>query len=1109
MKNKSVKKQAILIFILSFFLCGLLSPADAGPVKTFLQKVEDEIETALKQWQFSVDGKSWQKHWLHTTVDQPHFWLRASVRGAEHFAGVRVKGTPLVLRLKLYARGLCEVTVKVNDQEVETFAMDGSSGTGPEELKEIAIANLAAAKTYPVTLEIKNKGFKPFRTEYWPPRSQSLEEEGLGFRIIWAEAVYPQAQEMLQEVQNWLLSMKTADTLVNPEFRRFTFTGKPYEIPDKRKTPGERLEELNGALKKAVLIFSLDALKKGKTDTLKASLQDSYRIAESLREYAREFKVYLIGNAHIDIAWLWRIAETVLVARNTYDTVIQNMAEYPELRYAQSQALTYQWIETRYPELFQKIKLAFKQGKWEIVGGMWVEPDCNLISGESWVRQLLYGKNYFQEKFGIDVRTGWNVDSFGYNWNMPQIYRKSGIDRFVTQKIWWNDTTVFPFYIFWWQGVDGTKLLSYFPPVGYTSRVELDKVADNITKYEATTGYKKSLILYGMGDHGGGPNREILDRVRGYGKLHIAPEFIHSPARPFLEGIEADLGKDIPVWQDELYLEYHRGTYTTQAKVKQGNRKSESRILSAEKLASIAGMIRGTYPQGKLEEAWKLILTNQFHDILPGSSITPVYPDALEFYKKAAEKIKKVEKGALESIAEKVDTWRIKNGTPLLVFNPLSWQRSDFVTLLYPVQSGRDLKILDTQGRGVPFEIEEDDQEQFLRISFIARDIPALGCRVFTIVEGKPVNDVSDLVVKGYTMENKFYRLEINPNTGNIKSLYDKVLEREFVQEGKEANVLQVYEDRPERWDAWNIGYTGRMWELDRADAVEIVKNSPLRLVMRVKKSFLGLSKSRYSPTEDFPSSFFTQYITLYRNLDRIDIKTEADWWEDHMFLKAAFPVNVKSDFATYEIPFAAIKRTTKLDSLWEKARFEVSALNWADLSGKDCGISLLNDCKYGYDIHEGVMKISLLRAPTWPDPLADRGKHTFTYSLYTHKGGWDEADTVKRGHELNSPLVCYLTDRHRGIFPAEFSFFSLQSAGVILETIKKEERGQGFILRLYESKGMVDQAVLTLFKAPLQVYETDLMENPVGALDFQGKTIPLDFKKFEIKTLLVRFAHE
>lgn len=1096
--------------------------SELSPMESRLQAIEKRIEPAIRDWEFSLDGQSWTKVPAYHSADQEHFFYKTSLKSENNFAGTRVKGTPLYLITLFSARGECHVKVSVNGKPAGTFIISGTPGESEEIEKKIEVTASAGSKRYEVILEVENKGFQPPRSGYWPPRTRPLAEEGLLLQVNTAYIFYPQAESMFQEVNAWLQSMKTGNRLLNPDLRRFTFTGKPYHIEDKRKVAKERLDQLNTELSQAIHLFDLDALEKGDSQKVKHSIEASYQAAKNVIVYAREFKVYLIGNAHIDIAWLWRMAETVMVARNTYETVIKNMGEYPELHYAQSQALTYYWIEKKYPWLFQEIKKAWQQGHWEIVGGMWVEPDCNLISGESWVRQILYGKNYFKEKFGCDVKIGWNVDSFGYNWNMPQFYRKSGIDLFVTQKIWWNDTTVFPYYIFWWEGVDGTRLLSYFPPEGYTSRVQLDSVANNITKYEATTGYKKSLILYGIGDHGGGPNRETLNRVRDYGQLSIAPDFIHSRSAGFLEKMQSDLGEDIPVWKDELYLEYHRGTYTTQAAVKKGNRRSEEGLSTAEKAASLTAMVgkdanEYVYPKEKLENTWKQVLTNQFHDILPGSSITPVYRDALEVYQQVEKSQKGVTKKSLLHLAKVVDTGFVQNSfkrkttVPVLVFNPLSWVRSDMVEVFIPGETGTNWIIVDQAGRVEPAEIEEDQEgeEGGVRIVFLAHDVPAIGYKVYAAVKGDGVQALySNLEGEGGVIENDFFRVVVNEKSGNIKSIYWKLKRRELVPVGCEANILQVYEDRPQDWDAWNIGYTGRMWEINQADSVKIVKQTQVRIVLEVKKSFLGMDKERYSPTEDFPSSFFTQYITLYKDLPRIDILTEADWWESHMFLKAAFPLDISSEYATYEIPYAAIRRTTRSGTLWEKARFEVPALRWADLSDDRIGVSLLNDCKYGYDIHGNVMKLSLLRAPTWPDKMADRGKHTFTYSLYVHDGNWNDGDTVKQARQLNSPLIAVVTGIHKGSLPALYSFFTVSPGGVILDTVKQAEAGRGFILRLYESLGREEQVMVTCFVSPKRVIETNLIEQQLesSTVMMDGKTVQLSFKPFEIKTLKVDF---
>jgi alpha-mannosidase len=1109
------QKQLIpIILIILFFIMVLIPQSFYGespendPVLKHLETIDKLVnpESTLKWTLEFGKGRSPHDYRPGRKIKHQEFTLNTSFKGVTNFCGVRVLNTPMELRLSLYSKGLSEVELWVGKKKVDAFVIDGSSGTGKDLERRISIIPSTSPDRYRVEIKVNNKGFKPFRTKFWPPRNRELKERNTQFTIKETAVVFPAAADTQNQLNDWLLSMKIAHALLNPDFKRYTFIGKPFEIQDQRKTPKTRLAKLKKSLERAVMVIQPEMLTTNQSVKLLAAMQESFRISEPLKTFAKEFKVHLIGNAHIDIAWLWRMRETVMVARNTYDTVMDNMKEYPELHYAQSQALTYEWMEKNYPEIFKRIKQKVQEGKWEIVGGMWVEPDCNLISGESWVRQLLYGKRYFKEKFHLDVDTGWNPDSFGYNWNMPQIYKKSGIKRFITQKIWWNDTTVFPHFIFWWQGVDGTRMLTYFPPIGYTAKIKLPKDIVNITRYEATTGYKKTLVLYGLGDHGGGPNREILNRVRKYKKIPIAPEFIHSKSIDFLKNLGTDLKDNIPVWKDELYLEYHRGTYTTQAKVKKNNRQCESLLSSAEKLASTAFIIESAYPQKELETAWKIVLMNQFHDILPGSSITPVYRDALEDYQKAKNKIKNVIAGSLKKIIENVDTSMVE-GKPLVVFNSLSWKRSGLVSLKITLQKDETVKILGPDGHDAPLEIKRDATDTALY--FVAKDIPAMGYAVFSLVKTKGKENSlknKDTGNRNLQIENGFFKLEINKRSGNITSLWDKRLQKEFVVAGKEANVLQVYEDMPENWDAWNIGYTGRMWEINNAESVELIENSPVLKVVKVKKSFLGLAKSRYTPTEEFPSSFFTQYIILYNDLDRIDIKTEADWWEEHMFLKAAFPVSIRNDYATYEIPFASIQRTTKSETLWEKARFEVPGLRWADLSNKTYGISLLSDSKYGYDIHGNIMKISLLRSPTWPDPMADQGKHTFVYSLYTHPGGVSEGKTIKRARELNTSLQAVITDKHRGIFPGEFSFFNVDSTSVILDTIKKAEDDNGMILRLYESAGEESQAKIIFFKAPKRVYETDLMENSIKEHHPEGKSLSVTLKKFEIKTLKLIF---
>ncbi len=1092
-----MKKKSI-VFSLFIFLAFLsfLYPSTLDKI----EEIENIVSKDVKS--FYLESKGVKKTvYTGSYIDFSEFSLKALIRGKENFLGVKVLGKPLYLDLTLGSRGRSIVDVFVDGVKVRTIVIDGGDGYYKERSFKLKLVSKVEKRIYELRFSVKNEGFYPQRGDYWPRRSKPLEkDEGSYFRLIKAELLYPDAESIHSRVKDWINSMKVAYYLLNPELVRKTFTGKPYKIEDKRRVSKKRIKKLNKILKKAISFLSKDVLLGKDKERIILSLKKSYSLSKPLRRYAKKFRVYLIGNAHIDIAWLWRISETKHVARNTYRTVLENMKEYPELFYAQSQAITYEWMEKEYPDVFKEIKKRVKEGRWEIVGGMWVEPDCNLISGESWVRQILYGKKYFREKFGVDVKLGWNPDSFGYNWNMPQIYKKSGIDYFVTQKIWWNDTTVFPYYAFYWKGVDGEELLTYFPPMGYTSRVRLIPTVKALSTFEAVTGEKEALILYGLGDHGGGPNREILNRIRRYKRLYIAPQFIHSRAEDFIKRIPKKF-KNIPVWSDELYLEYHRGTYTTQAKIKKNNRLSETLSQQTEKFTSVAYLFGKSYPFKKLYSAWKIILTNQFHDILPGSSITPVYRDALTSYKKAKSILEKELKGSLDFLARKIGIK--KKGIPVVVFNSLSFKRTDAVEVCVKELPSK-FYIEDFKGEEVPYEVDGSCREG-KKIVFLARNIPSLGYKLFYIKEGEGKKKFEPLKAGEYYAENKFLKIEFDPCSGNIKSIFYKPLSFEFVKEGDSANKLIVYEDMPERWDAWNIGYTGRFWEIKKADSVKLIKATPLRVVFEVKRSFLGLSKSRYSPTEYFPSSFFNQRIILWRGIKRVDIVNNFDWWEEHALLKAEFPLNIESDYATYEIPFSAIKRTTSFKTLWEKARFEVPALRWGDLSDGKKGLSLLNDSKYGYDIHKSTIKLSLLRAPKWPDPMADRGKHTFTYSLYPHKGGFDDADTVKEGLSLNTKLIAVLTDSHGGELPEEMSFFGVKSDSVIVDTVKLSEDGKGIILRLYESEGRPQSIEVKLFREPKAVYLTNLIEDIEKKLSPSG-VLRLEFKKFEIKTIKLIF---
>ena len=666
----------------------------------------------------------------------------------------------------------------------------------------------------------------------------------------------------------------------------------------------------------------------------------------------KENTINVIGNAHIDMAWLWPWSETVDVCQMTFERALENMEQYPDFLYAQSQAQAYAWMEERYPELFERIRKRAEEGRWIIVGGTWVEPDNNIPSGESQVRQILYGKRYFKEKFGVDVNIGWIPDSFGYAWTLPQIYRKSGFKYFVTQKLTWNDTNEFPHKVFWWQSPDGSRLFSYFPYT-YSHDLGSQRLAEQFLDYHERTGLKDQLVLYGTGDHGGGPSEQMIDRVQTLNAIGTFPTVRQANPQVVLDKLENETDA-LPVWNDELYLEYHRGCYTTQAKIKKRNRRCEALLETAEKFATFS---QTAYPKSELEEAWKKTLFNQFHDILPGSCIKEVVVDAHRDYDWIEETLHDIIDSTLKEICSRIDT-RGK-GTPVVVFNPLSWPRDDMVKGMIPEGMDDTFSVFDGRGNRVLTQIHENT------FVFIAEDIPSIGYRTYWLKPENKGEESSQLSLGRDFVENQYYRIEINPETGNWSRLLDKRNGREVIEQGREGNVLQALEDLPEAWDAWNIGYTGKSWNIEDVERIAIIEGGPVRARLRI--------------TRRFGSSRFIQDLLLYDGIPRIDVYNQVDWHESHILLKAVFPVDVKSDHVTCEIPYGTITRSTTPLTPQDSAKFEVSAHKWIDLSDGSYGVGLLNDCKYGHDVQGNVMRITLLRSPKWPDPEADMGYHTFT----------------------------------------------------------------------------------------------------------------------------------
>jgi alpha-mannosidase len=823
------------------------------------------------------------------------------------------------------------------------------------------------------------------------------------------------------------------------------------------------------------------ALHKGQLQRFELSLASARKTLLPTAALTHQREIHILSQSHIDMAWLWPVPETHQVIEKTFRSTLGLMAEDDQLHFAQGSAQAYAWIEQEHPQLFKQIQAKVKAGRWELVGGMWVEPDLNLPDGESLVRQVLYGKQYFQSRFGQDVHIGWNPDSFGYTWQLPQIYKKSGIDFFLTQKLDWNDTTKFPHRIFWWEAPDGSKVLTYFStPLG--EQIDGVKMATKAIAYEKNTGFKKLLWLYGVGDHGGGPTRDMLQQAQRWQQSPVFPKLVQTTANQyFQELLAADHQKAFPTWKNELYLEFHRGTYTVHADQKRQNRQQEVLLTDLEKLSSAASFAgQQGYPQRALEGWWKTLLFNQFHDILPGSAITAVYAQANQERQQLTTGTQGQLSKALAMLARTADTQG--SGIPVVVFNSLGSVRSSVAKISLTDLPKESLVAVDRQENSVPVQILANGIAIFW-----ARNIPGVGYKVFWLRKADQSAPVPS------PLENTHLRVILDPATGNIASLFDKTTGKELLS--APGNQLQFFQDKGQYWDAWNIDPEYEKHPLSAAQLVgiETVETGSVRSVVRV--------------THRFQQSTFIQDLILYRDSPLLYIENRVDWQERHVLVKAAFPLKLATDRATYEIPFATIDRSTLRNTKAQKAQWEVPALRWASLSDGKQGFSLLNDSKYGYDARRNnygtVLRLSLLRGPQWPDPNADLGSHQFTYALSGFLGDWRSSGTIQQGLDLNTPLMAVVESPHSG--KADNSFLAIDNPQIVLTTWKQAEDGDGWVIRLYESTGKTAQGTLS-FPKPLQTAAiTDLLERKQKALTFSGEKLNISLSPYEIQTIRVR----
>ncbi len=804
---------------------------------------------------------------------------------------------------------------------------------------------------------------------------------------------------------------------------------------------------------------------------------------------AMEVDLIATGHAHIDMAWLWPLGQSRQKAARTFSNVLRLMERFPNFHFTQSQPQLYDFIRQDHPGLFSAIQQRAAEGRWEPTGGMWVEADCNLSGAEALARQFLLGRAFFRKYFGAgaDSPVLWLPDVFGYAWTLPQLIQQAGMRYFFTIKIGWNQYNRLPYDTFWWQGLDGTRLLTHFSTAPeepgawrstYNAMAAPWQVLGAWENFQQKELRQPLLMTYGYGDGGGGPTAEMLENLETLAEFPGAPRARQDSAKKFFEEVEACCAYQLPTWNGELYLELHRGTYTTQARVKRLNRRSEFLLHDADFLAAYAARLDPAYPYpaAELGRAWELVCLNQFHDILPGSSIGPVYDESARQYAEVRRLADGARSSALQVLAR-------ETGGDVLVVNPTSFARRDLALLDRPLEG---LQRLD----GTPIITQPVEGGTLLDLG----ELPPYSLTPLQAVavpsKAWPANP--ELSASPAHLENDYLRIELDPS-GDVIRLYDKGEQREVLLPGARANQFQAFEDRPLNWDAWDIDifYEDHMWLSEPADSVRVVESGPLRIALEIERRILH---SRY-----------TQRISLAYNSPRLDFITTIDWQERHILLKAAFPLEVLAPQATYEIQWGSVQRPTHRNTGWDWARFETCAHKWADLSEGGYGVSLLNDCKYGHDIHENVIRLSLLRGPTSPDPFADLGEHHFTYSLLPHTGGWG-AETVRQAYLLNDPLLVWAVDHPSGAGPRPLApLVSCPAPNIVIETVKRAEDGDGLIVRLYECQRR--RGPVTIQAAfPLQAaWITDLLEGNQQELDVQGNTLTLPVRPFQIVTLRLK----
>lgn len=795
-----------------------------------------------------------------------------------------------------------------------------------------------------------------------------------------------------------------------------------------------------------------------------------------------------IGHTHIDVAWWWTVEQTREKVGRSFATVLKLMEEYPNYKFMSSQPQLYYFLKERYPELYAKVKEQVKEKRWEPEGGMWVEADCNLTSGESLVRQFIHGKRFFKEEFGVDNRILWLPDVFGYSGALPQIMKKSGIDYFMTTKLAWNQFNKIPYDTLLWRGIDGTEILTHLITtlgVGqstddffttYNGMLHPDSIMGGWMRYQNKEINNDILVCYGYGDGGGGPTREMLETsIRMEKGIKGIPKVRQVFARTYFDELKerVEKNKRLPIWEGEFYFEYHRGTYTSMARNKRSNRKSELMLMDIELLSVLAEQKGKPYPSEQLDKMWKLVLLNQFHDILPGSSIKEVYEVTKKEYKLLEQEGKQLCSDCLSALTE--------DGEGITIYNTLGFERDDIVSIsLDNKKEKKAYSLKDEIGNLYPIQQTKEGA-----ISYVEH-LPSKGRKTFLLVEEQTVQ--IPFTRDQNKLDTPFYQIELNEN-GLFTSIYDKENDREVLQKGEVGNLFRMYEDKPIYYDNWDIDiyYTEKYW-----DALH---------VCRMEWTELGSQRATLEIDRTISNSTIKQKIYFYAHSRRIEFETYVDWKEHQHLLKVHFPVNIHADEATFDIQFGNLTRKVHTNTSWDMARFESCGQKWMDLSEGHYGVSLLNDCKYGHSVKDSNIALTLIKSGIEPNPTTDQEEHFFTYALYPHKETWRAARTVQEAYKLNQPTFSILG----GIPGNHASFVKVDQPNIIIETVKKAEDGSGIIIRLYESENALTKAAITFDKNEIvSLEECNLIEETIEKIKTNKHSFQFAIKPYEIKTYKV-----